>query len=125
MPSTKQTAIEQFKAQALSKYGGDIDSIILFGSTARGDYRKESDIDVLVVVKRNRYDMLKKLTGVAFDLLLKYKEYISVKTLTLVEFKKLIKIHSSFIENVLSEGVVLHGRGKVAPEKSAPKAASR
>lgn len=125
MPSTKQTAIEQFKAQALAKYGGDIDSIILFGSAARGDYRKESDIDVLVVVKRNRYAMLKKLTGVAFDLLLKYKEYISVKTLTLVDFKKLIKMHSSFIENVLSEGVILHGRGKVALGKSASKVASR
>jgi len=33
------------------KYGIEIDRIILFGSRARGDYRENSDWDILIVTK--------------------------------------------------------------------------
>jgi len=34
------------------KYGIEIDKIILFGSRARGDYREDSDWDILIVTKK-------------------------------------------------------------------------
>ena len=34
------------------KYGIEIDRIILFGSRARGDYRENSDWDILIVTKK-------------------------------------------------------------------------
>jgi len=42
---------EEFAIRLKAKYGERIQNVILFGSVARGDYREESDIDVLVVTR--------------------------------------------------------------------------
>ena len=42
-------AVEEFVRRALDKYGDRIESIILFGSVARGEAKEDSDIDILVV----------------------------------------------------------------------------
>ena len=34
------------------RYGVEVDRIILFGSRARGDYREDSDWDILIVTKK-------------------------------------------------------------------------
>jgi len=39
----------EFTGKVLQKYPNKVDVIILFGSTARGEAREESDIDILVV----------------------------------------------------------------------------
>lgn len=39
----------EFMGKVLQKYPNKVDVIILFGSTARGEAREESDIDILVV----------------------------------------------------------------------------
>ena len=109
--------INEFVERSVKSYRKEIVRIILFGSFARGDQRKDSDIDILVVVDGDRYKMLRELSGIAFDLMLKYKEYISVKTVSSTEFKKLVAMKSSFIENVMSEEVILYGRGKSAYRK--------
>jgi len=43
----------------LERYEKKIESIILFGSVARGEGKEDSDVDVLVVVKeRNPWDSI-------------------------------------------------------------------
>ncbi len=42
--------LRQFTKDVLKKYGPIIRSIVLFGSTARGESRMESDIDVFVII---------------------------------------------------------------------------
>ena len=100
--------IEEFVKRAVENYGDMIERIFLFGSAARGDCVKDSDIDILVVTCGKRYDMLRKLSGISFDLMLKYRDYISVKTLSTDDFRKLLKMSSSFINNILSEGIGLY-----------------
>ena len=41
--------IKQVILETAKKYGIEIDRIILFGSRARGDYREDSDWDILIV----------------------------------------------------------------------------
>ncbi|BCU67745.1 hypothetical protein HS7_11820 [Sulfolobales archaeon HS-7] len=50
----------------LKVYGEDLISLVLFGSYARGEQRKDSDIDVLVVLKEinDRYEVMKKFIKV-------------------------------------------------------------
>ena len=48
----KEEALEKIREaiiEAAGKHGVEIDKIILFGSRARGDNRKDSDWDILVV----------------------------------------------------------------------------
>ena len=43
--------LEEFRNAMRHEYGDTVQRVVLFGSTARGDWHEDSDIDVLVVVK--------------------------------------------------------------------------
>lgn len=43
-------ALREFKQRLSSKYGNLVSSILLYGSKARGQASKDSDIDILVVI---------------------------------------------------------------------------
>jgi len=45
------TLIKEVILEAVRKNNVKIDKIILFGSRARGDYREDSDYDILVITK--------------------------------------------------------------------------
>lgn len=44
------TVIESFAKEAKKIYGAKLQEIILYGSCVRGDFKKDSDIDVLVLL---------------------------------------------------------------------------
>lgn len=94
-------AVHEFVNRALQKYGADIDSIILFGSVARGEAREDSDIDILVIWTGDESEGWRKMTGIAFDVLLDTGEYISVK----VFLPQDLKTKTPFINNVMKEGI--------------------
>ena len=47
----KLKLIKEIILKTAKKYGIEVDKIILFGSRARGDYREESDWDILIITK--------------------------------------------------------------------------
>jgi len=51
------------------EYNVEIDKIILFGSRARGDYKEDSDFDILVITK-DKLDK-EKLEGFSYEVSLK------------------------------------------------------
>jgi predicted nucleotidyltransferase len=46
--------VQKFCGIAKRKYGKQIEKMILFGSFARGDKSKDSDIDLLIVWRGNK-----------------------------------------------------------------------
>jgi predicted nucleotidyltransferase len=105
-------AVNEFARRALEKYGDKIDSIILFGSVAREEANEESDIDLLVVTIGDRFMIRRELSKIVLDILLETGKYISVKTLSVEDFKFLKGVKSSFLTNVIKEGVCIE-RGTV------------
>ena len=98
-------AVEEFVRRVLERYRDKIDSIILFGSVARGEAKEDSDIDVLIVVKKEDFKLRRALIGVAFDILSETGKDISVKVLSKNEFEE--RRNFSFLRNIISEGVRL------------------
>ena len=96
-----QKVADEFARRALEKYRDKIDSIILFGSAARGEAREDSDIDILVIWKGKEAEGWRVMTGVAFDVLLDTEEYISIKVLGLGDLKE----KNPFRENVMREEI--------------------
>jgi predicted nucleotidyltransferase len=94
-------AVDEFVERVLDKYSDRIDSIILFGSVARGEAKEESDIDILGIWKGDEAEGWRAMTGLAFDVLLDEEEYISVKVLGLED----LKAENPFIKNVMREGI--------------------
>lgn len=50
MPQMTQDLINQYVSDIRHLYGGHIKRIILYGSYARGDFHRDSDIDIMVLV---------------------------------------------------------------------------
>jgi predicted nucleotidyltransferase len=83
-----------------------VESIILFGSLARGEPRPDSDMDILLVVDKERAEdcfpeVSRRLVGID-----RHRDIGLVVT-------NWRDMDAQFYRNVLSEGMLLHGDGRV------------
>lgn len=88
-------------------YGDNLSRVILYGSKARGEAEPDSDIDILVVLKKMglRYDEIKQIGKIRAPICLKYNMVISVMP---VEERWVEADYKTiFIHNVLKEGIIL------------------
>ena len=87
-------------------YGESLQSIILYGSVARGTDTAESDIDIAVFVTYDNEQMHDIMTDLNVNLELEYGKIISILLLDQSEYKKWKDV-SPFYRNVKNEGVTL------------------
>lgn len=79
----------------------------LFGSRARGDFKADSDIDVLVIVKNKNVNLRSKLYDILFEIDPYYEYKISLIIYSEFEYQQNIKLKSPFTENLKKEGIRL------------------
>ncbi len=99
--STKMEIAENF---AKTINSDKIKLMILFGSVARGDYRPDSDIDILVVSDYHK-DIWPKISRIIGDTVLEEGELLSVHVMPENIFNETKDY--SFLTNVLREGIIL------------------
>jgi predicted nucleotidyltransferase len=71
MLSDYKQILNKFKQKLLARFKDDLISLVLFGSVARGKARKESDIDVLIILKDapdSYYDRLKPVIDIELEM---------------------------------------------------------
>ena len=107
--------LNEKEQQALRKFGMALKEALtdnflevkLFGSKARGDARKDSDIDVLVIISSGDWHMCDVVYGIATDILLETEVCISPKVISREEYNNLYNSGNPFIKNVLREGITV------------------
>ncbi len=82
--------------------------IIAYGSRVRGDFREDSDLDVLVVVDKKDREIKEKIIDIFYEYELKEEIPFSPLIFSLEEFLINEKIGSPFIKNIKDEGVVIY-----------------
>ena len=50
MPQSMNNLLQQYIAHVQKIYGSHLQKVILYGSYARGDFRPDSDIDIMILV---------------------------------------------------------------------------
>lgn len=82
-------------------------SIKLFGSKVSGDYHKDSDIDIYVIVKKKTIKVHDNIAEIDADVYDKYEVFLSPVVYSEYEEQKNLEMHSFFFEAVQKEGIPL------------------
>ncbi|MFP4640954.1 MAG: nucleotidyltransferase domain-containing protein [Dehalococcoidia bacterium] len=96
--------VNQVKNYLITTYGDKVREVILYGSYARGEPTKESDIDILVLVDSSidPAEVRRSLSDLLFDILLEKGELLSVVVLPEDFFES---YNYPFMLNVRKEGI--------------------
>lgn len=105
LPSKEISALLDFKKIIQKEFENEVKEIRLFGSKARRNWKKDSDVDVLIVLKNVTEARLNFIYDTVMFLCGKYSVYLSVKVFSKKEFKYYQSIPTRFVQNVLSEGI--------------------
>ena len=103
----EKEALGEFKNQILQKLGRRVLAVKIFGSKARGNAKKTSDIDILVLVKTSSLKTEEIIFDVATQVLIKYGVDLSVKIFSSKEFQEGLSLEIPFYLKVHKEALAL------------------
>ena len=90
----------------------EVRAVILYGSVARGEATRNSDIDVLILTDHpDRIRLHVAEVEEALDAENGYRTFLASVYLTPEEFQRLIVAGSPFAEAVLEDGIALYDNG--------------
>lgn len=111
MLQTVQNLIEQYVSEIKKIYGSHLRQVILYGSYARGDYKADSDVDIMILlditdleIKNYRHQLSEMTYGFNMDYDLDIKPIAKSEEL----FNRWIQNYP-FYANINKEGVKLYG----------------
>ncbi len=109
LSTMEQHAIIDFIELLQEEFGILIQSILLFGSKARGDYNSDSDLDILIVIDSDDWRLHKQIRYLAVDVCLKYNYEldISPRIWSVAHFDKMKAMNDSFYKNICQDGITL------------------
>lgn len=95
----------------VEELGDRIESIILYGSVARNEADKDSDIDILVVTRDDDEKIYDRISRIRTIVDLNSNTLTTLVQMNRNELERYVKLGSPFIENVAEEGVILYDNG--------------
>lgn len=109
MSVTIEALLKRYIEALTQIYGTYLKSVILYGSYARGDYTRDSDIDIMILLDLTDMEIKKyrhELSGLTYDFNMDYD--IDIKPIAKSEehFQKWVSAYP-FYSNVEKEGVKL------------------
>jgi predicted nucleotidyltransferase len=106
MKKKVKSLMTKLKKGLAELYGPRLKAVILFGSYARGDYNKNSDLDVMIVLDtyKSRWEELVRSAELASDLSLEYGVTISRTIMSEAQWNK---GDLPVLVNVRAEGILV------------------
>lgn len=111
MPQSLQCLIDQYISEIKKIYGSHLRKVILYGSYARGDFRMDSDVDIMILLDMSDLDLKvysQKLSYMTYDFNLDNGLDIKPIAKSEAHFKKWITNYP-FYASIHEEGVILYG----------------
>lgn len=111
MSGTINVLLGEYVEEVSKIYGEYLKSVILYGSYARGDFRSDSDIDIMILLDLTDTEVetyRKQLSGVTYDFNEEHDTDIKPIAKSEAHFRKWLGVYP-FYTNVYREGVELYG----------------
>ena len=112
-PVTRKT-LTLFTQRVIEQEGENLKKIVLFGSVAREEANKDSDIDVLVVLKERTLDDFTLVSNISADVSwdMGYDENSYIQAVTVSEEDAGGLSYWGLMKNVSRDGVTLYDAGE-------------
>ena len=104
----ERKALREYQKSLTLSFPDRVRRMILFGSKVRGDSRRNSDTDVMIVIDKDDRKIHQEIIGLSMEPIVKYRVDISPLVVEEREFKE----WSPLMEHVRVEGVELWNRKK-------------
>jgi predicted nucleotidyltransferase len=102
--------MEDVKQMATETFGSKLKEIILYGSYARNDQTRESDLDIMFLFDEDRQEIVKyrdQIVDIMVELSLKYDLLVSITESSIRDFKEYVN-YVPYYSNVYNEGVEIY-----------------
>ena len=116
MPNNVQSEIQKFVKNIQKLLGTRLKRIILYGSYARGDYNKKSDVDIMILTDLSYAeieDYRDKISDIAYDIELDTGIILSPIIKNIDKYNSKVNF-VPFYKNVQKEGVVLVNEWRIS-----------
>ena len=107
LSSNEEKVIDTFVQQLHARFGQDVIDVRLFGSKARGEAGPDSDVDILILVTRSKYDLKHAILWLAAEISLAYDVLLSTRVIPADAWEKMAQGETLFYRTVHAEGVSL------------------
>ena len=111
MPQIMQNLMERYISEIKKIYGLHLREIILYGSYARGDFKKDSDVDIMILLHLSELELKayrQQLSYMTYDFNLDNEVDIKPIAKSEAHFRKWSENYP-FYANIQREGVILYG----------------
>ena len=110
-PNKLESLLSETAAGLRDIFGDKLDSVILYGSYARGDYDEESDVDVMAKLYLTADEIRPyrpRVSELAFEIGLEYDILLSIKLQDKAMFDRYFDA-IPYYRNVAKDGVLVYG----------------
>jgi len=107
LTEVERRALTEFVEKVCQQVDGELLSLTLFGSRARGDAKPESDMDILVVMSDVDSNTRRKIRYLAAEVWLEYGIYLSTRVWSYSYWREQEEHQTSLYQNILRDGVNL------------------
>jgi predicted nucleotidyltransferase len=108
-------AMEEF-SKRIFDFLPQVQSLVLFGSAARGEMTKTSDVDILVIVPNLTQQSFDQLTNdvdkLARDVTATYPLALAPITMSVKDFENAAREKKRIVQDVLRDGLILFGEDR-------------
>jgi predicted nucleotidyltransferase len=103
----EKKAVDEFVSLVVQKMSGQVVELTLFGSSARGDYRRNSDIDVLVLINRENLKNWERIQSLSALVSLKFDVVLSALVMDAKRYKAHLRLKTLLFKNIARDGIRL------------------
>ncbi len=119
LSTREKKAVREFLAKVRQAYGEKVQRAALFGSKARGDDTKYSDVDILLIVTDDKWKFRQAFSVIISDIALKYDVLLDVRVISASHWQYMAEIQSGLYQNISRDAVALSFRKSITPASRA------
>ena len=110
MPESVQSIVYKFAQTMKVLFGGHLNKVIVYGSYARGDYKKNSDVDIMILVDLSETE-IKKFENRVYDVAFEIEMDTGVNISPVIKNREQFEYWEDtlpYYKNVRKEGVTIN-----------------